>query len=592
MVALEPLLVVLILGLAAVLFVTEVLRSEIVALVIMALLMLTGLVTPAEGISGFSNPAVITILALFIISGGVYRTGIVSHVAHLLARYTGKSQLRILLLMVLVVGPSAAFLNNTAVVAILLPMVMTLAREARTSPSRLLMPLSYIAQMAGTITLIGSSTNLLASSLVASRTGTGFGMFEFSVVGLILFATGVAYLLLVGRHLIPARVPVDEGGAVLPPSFLTEVRVLPESPMVGKVLGDLTTEGRYKIEVHRIHRNGRPISRPLREVELQADDILLISAPAGILANLENQAKVEILLGTGRRDFGRGEVAQLAEVVVSPNSSLVRRTLGQATFAELFGLRVLGLLQRGPKMSSPLGSTPLQFGDTLLVEATPAALEKLRRDTDFIVGEDAPTAVLPPAKTAVALGITFAVVALAALGVYPILVVALAGAVLMVLTRVLRPDDIWRVVRWDVVFLLAGIIPLGIALENSGVAATLGSAIASASTYLPEVGIIMVFYATSMILTEIMSNNATVVLLVPVAFSTAVALGVNPITLVFAIMFAASSAFMTPIGYQTNLIVQGPGGYRYTDFTRAGVPLNLLLLVVVSYSLNLFFPLR
>ncbi len=592
MVAFDAVLVILVLLGALVLFVTEALRAELVALTVMAFLMLTGLVTPEEGVSGFSNPATMTILALFILSAGVYKTGVVTFAARRLSLLTGQSELRVLIAISLVVGPVSAFINNTAAVAILLPMVMTMAKESKLSPSKFLIPLSYVSMLAGTITLVGTSTNILASNLYLREIGRPFGMFEFSKVGIIIFLTGALYLFLIGRHLIPERLaPGEASEDALLRQFLTEVRIRPESPLVGKTLAEHRTRERYKIDVIRILRGRTAFDQPLTDVPLEAGDIFVLRAGRDSLTRLEDEAKVEILAGVKQEDVAAGTQAHLVEVVVSPNSSLVRRSLNESTFGEEFGVKVLGLRKHGPGFFRRLASTRLDFGDTLLVLATPEAVERLREDPEFIVSEEAPIEHYRKDKILIALGITTAVIALSAIGAYPLLVAAMAGAVLMVLSGVLKADELWTSIRWDVIFLLAGLIPLGIALEKTGVAETVGLGIAGFAAHLPALGIIMAFYLTSMILTEMISNNATVILLVPITFATATALAVSPLPLVLAVMFAASAAFMTPIGYQTNLMVYGPGEYRFTDFTRVGAPLNFLLWIVTSYSISVIFPL-
>ncbi len=588
----EGILVLLILLGALILFVTEALRAELVALSVMALLMLTGLVSPEEGVSGFSNPATMTILALFIISAGVYKTGIVTFLARRLALLTGASEVRILLVLVLVVGPVSAFINNTAAVAILLPLVMTLAKESRLSASKLLIPLSYVSMLAGTLTLVGTSTNILASNLYLREYGRPFGMFEFSIIGAVIFTTGCLYLFIIGRHLIPARVaPGEASEDAFLRQFLTEVRIRPGSPMVGKSLVDHKTRERYRIDVIRILRGQKAFDQPLAEIPLEAGDILVLRAGKESITRLEGEAKVEILAGVKQEDIAAGTTSHVVEVVVSPSSTLMRRSLNESAFAQEFGVKVLGLRKHGPGFFRRLASTRLDFGDTLLVLANPESLERLREDPSFIVSEEAPFEHYRTDKIIVGLGITATVITLAAMGVFPILVAAMAGAVLMVLSGVLRADELWTSIRWDVIFLLAGLIPLGIALENTGVASTVGAGIAVLAQNLPALGIIMAFYLASMLLTEMISNNATVILLVPISFATAAALGVSAIPLVLAVMFAASAAFMTPIGYQTNLMVYGPGEYKFTDFTRVGAPLNFLLWIVTSYAISVFFPL-
>lgn len=589
--SLDQILVVLILLAALVLFALEVIRAELVALSTMVALMVLGLVTAEEGVSGFSKPATITVLALFVISAGVYQTGVVDAVARRLVRLVGGSEVRALLAIFVVAAPASAFLNNTAIVAILLPFTITLAENSRTSRSKLLMPLSQIAILAGTVTVIGTSTNVLASGLLAQRTGKGFEMFEFAPIGLIALAVGALYILVIGRHLIPARIPAGpEGESAILLDFLTEARLRPGSRLIGPIKDGREALARARVKILRV----LPARGQVASTDLRAGDVLVLQTAQRELAHVESEFKVDLLASVSKEGAGKKAdgADHLVEVVVAPNSSLVRRTLEDNDIPREFGVKLLGLRKLRPSWLPHVSQAQLEFGDTLLVLADDEAIARMQKDPDLLVVDKRVALPLRGRNAILALTISFGVVGAAAMGFLPILTAALVGALLMVLTGILRPAELWTSVRWDVVFLMAGMIPLGIAVESSGLAAVIATRILGIAGDLPDFGIILLFYVASMLLTALLSNNANIVVLTPITFAVATSAGLDPIPLVLAVMFASSNDFNTPIGYQTNLMVYGPGGYRFLDYARVGLPLSIILALVTSYSIAWFFPLH
>ncbi len=581
MASLDQILVVALLVLTFVLFWTELLRAELVALCGMVLLMVAGLVTPQQGVSGFGHPATMTVLALFILTAGVTRTGIIASAGRWLSRRTNGNEVRVLVGLAVIVVPTSAFLNNTAIVAVLIPLTLAVAAQSKLSPSKLLMPLSQFAMLAGTITLIGTSPNLLASALIEEQTGQAFSLFQFSRVGLVVLATGLVYILLVGRHLIPARIaPGASGPALLLQEFTAEIRVLPESPLLGKTASEHPLFRPGQLDILSVLRDGKPIAPA---TFLEPGDLIAIRAPRSSLLRLEKDTGVEILSGVDPQDIASGD-AQVAEIIVAPSSGLVRRPITEGSVARTFGVKVLGI-RTAPKPFGFAFAKRLSYGDGLLVLATEEALQRFRDDPDFIVTSEQPTESLRPRKAALAVAILVAVVAAAAFGITSILVAALAGALAMILLRVLAPDDLWTSVRWDVIFLLAGMIPFGIALENTGLAAIAGEAVADLAFGLPPILVIAIFYVASLLLTMVLSNAGTVILMVPIGLATAAQIGASPVQLVAAIMFAASNDFLTPVGYQTNLMVYGPGGYKFSDYARAGAPLAVLVGIVTCFGI-------
>jgi di/tricarboxylate transporter len=561
---------------ALVIFSLDLFPIDLVALAIMALILILGPilgVTPQEALSGFSNPATITVLAMFILSGGINRTGAINLLARTMARFAGDVELRQLITIMLVVGPISIFINNTAAVAILIPSVIALAHEHHRAPSKLLIPLSFFSQLAGVITLIGTSTNILASTLSAQSGYGPFGMFEFAKVGLLIFVTGALYLLLIGRKLLPERQTEPElTDSYQVKEYLTEVIVLPDSPLVGKSVVDSRLREEFDIHVWEVLRDGQKLAHPLGDKILQIGDILCIKTNTRQLLKIsdveglaiEPEARLEgYELKSGRR--------KLLEVVIGPNSDLIGGTLQTTNFRHHYNCTVIAIRQHGEVIQERLGRVRLHFGDTLLLRGTISALAQVKREPGFIVGEEVPVEEFRTEKIPVALAIVAGVVIIAALG-QPILVTALVGGVLMVVTGCLKMNELHESIRLDVIFLLAGLIPLGLALENTGGAQLLADLAVQAAAYVAPLIVLGIFYLTAMILTELISNNATVVVMVPVAVTTAETLGLDPRAFILAIMFAASTSFSTPVGYQTNTMM---------------LPLNLLLAVVTPLYIYL-----
>ncbi|WP_440008292.1 SLC13 family permease [Halomicrococcus sp. SG-WS-1] len=585
---------------ALALFTTELLPVDVTAILVMVMLIVlepwTG-ISPAEGISGFSNEATITVLAMLILSEGVARTGVVQMLGTRMAAFAGDDLRKQLLAVIGVSGPASGFVNNTPVVAILVPVVTDLAHEGHTSPSKLLIPLSYASMFGGMLTLVGTSTNLLASN-VAGRLGGQyptlhrFSMFEFTQLGVVVLLTGSLYLLFVGHHLLPERIPPEEDyvDEYEMDEYLTEVVVDDDSPLVGSTVEEAIDTERFDVDVLQLVRGERTFLEPIRQTTVQAGDALTLRTDRGTLSRLLTDGG---LTPVGARmadeDLGPGDESSLFEVVIPRGSALVGETLASSTFRERYDASVLAFRRGRERIRDRLEAVRIGVGDTLLVQASANSVDRLAANPDFIVAHQPPDPDYRTDKIPVALAIVAGVVALPALDVYPILVSALAGVVAMVVTDVLRPSELYDSVEWSVIFLLAGVIPLGVALERSGGAELLGQAVAASADFLPVVGVLWVFYIATGLVTEVISNNASVVLMIPVAVEAATRIGADPFAFVLAVTFAASTSFLGPIGYQTNLFVYGPGGYRFTDYFRIGAPLQILLSVVTVAGIVAFW---
>jgi len=578
---------------ALVVFALEIFPIDFVAFGIMATVLILGPildVSPQEAISGFSNPATITVLAMFILGGAISRTGMINLLAQRMVRFAGNSELRQLLAVLIVVAPISAFINNTAAVAILIPTVITLSRSHRQTPSKLLIPLSYFSQLAGVMTLVGTSTNVMASSLAASTGQGAFGMFEFTPVGIFIFATGAIYLLVIGRRLLPTRRDTEEiTESYHVKEYLSEVIVLEDSPLVGKSLADGHMREDFDIHVFEIFREGKKLRHPLMDNILRADDVMFIKANAEQLLKIQAAEGVAIEPDVRLSDQDlESDQRGLMEVIIGPNSDLIGGTLKSTNFHHHYSSTVLAIRKHGELIQERLGDVSLGFGDTLLLRGNLASLEQLKREPGFVVTEEVQQEAFRTGKIPIALSIIVGVVLVAAFGV-PILVTSIVGCVLMVVTGCLQVNELHDSIRWDVIFLLAGVIPLGLALEKTGGAQLLADVAAKSAEYVPALVLLGIFYIMAMLLTELISNNATVVLMVPVGVATAEALGLDAKAFILAIMFAASTSFSTPVGYQTNTMVYGPGGYKFLDFTRVGGPLNLILAVLTPIYIFLIW---
>jgi di/tricarboxylate transporter len=588
---------IVVLGIVAVtivLFITEPVSVEVTALLIMVLLIILEpwtKISVAEGVSGFSNPATLTVLAMLILSEGIRRTGLVQLMAEWVGKLAGNSERRQLAATIAMSGPVSGFINNTPVVALLVPVISDMAHKAKTSPSKLLIPLSYASMLGGMLTLIGTSTNLLASDLSRRWLGHGFSMFEFTQLGAIVLIVGALYLMLFAPRLLPERVQPRETFVenYEMSGYLTEVEVADDSPLIGQALSDSLLRSRLDFQVVRVRRDGELCQSDFKPLVVRAGDCYLIRASENVLTMLTREQGLEIA-GSLTGGPARGDVdAKMVELVIPTNSTLEGQTLGELSLAEQYGFNVLALRRRGENILEALDEIALRAGDTLLVYGDDSVFERLAHHDDVILIDHTKVEPERRSKIPLAVAIIVAVVGLAALDIMPILVSSMAGAVLMMVFGVVRPTEVYDSVSWEVFFLLAGIIPLGIALEQTGTAEFLGTAIAATSTILPAIVVLWVFYIATGLITEVISNNASVVLMIPVAIGAAETMGANPFAFVLAVTFAASTAFLGPIGYQTNLFVYGPGGYRVADFLRIGAPLQILLSIVTVAGIDFFW---
>jgi di/tricarboxylate transporter len=586
------------------LFVWNRLRVDVVGMIVMVSLIVLGLVSPREGISGFANEAVITVAAMFILSAGLLRTGAIDLLTRWIEKLAGGGEFRLLLVTIALVVPLSAFINNTPVVVVVIPMVLGITRKFGIAPSRLFMPISFASQMGGTLTLIGTSTNLLVAGLLLDLGLERIRIFDITPPALIMAAVGIAYLLTVGRWLTPAReAETDLISSYDLRDYLTGLVVTPSAPVVGQSLREADIASRYGLNVIGIDRGGTRIPFPRGGAIIAANDVLIVEGKVAEIARIEGEGHFTIAGTrpdfplTERRAEGQdrpaGETEKgsgLAELIVPPRSPVIGQSLRQLNFRNRYGLPVLGIQRHGEPLTSRMRDVVLAPGDILLVNGSTRELRQLHETGELaLLG----TVALPARrqrKLKYSVSIILGVVLLAAFDVTPILVSALIGVVAMFVTGCLTPDEAYEDIDWMVIVLLGAIIPLGIAMQNTGTAQLIATSLLGVTRPLGLFGVLAAFYLLTSVLTELISNNAAAVVLTPIAIATAAALDASPMPFVIAVMFAASNSFMTPIGYQTNTFIYGPGGYRFSDFVRVGGPLNLLLLAVATFVIPIFFP--
>jgi di/tricarboxylate transporter len=772
-------LVLSILFAAIVMFVTEKIRVDVVALMVMVSLVLTGLVTPTEALSGFANLAVVTVWAVLILSAGLARTGVAALIGRPLLRLAGGSEARLIALIMLVVGVLSGFMNDIGVAALMLPVVVDIAYRTGRPPSRLLMPLAFAALLGGLNTLIGTPPNILVSEALRQYGLEPFRMFDYTPMGVVIMLTGITFMVLVGRHLLPKRnikelpendqeapgeffdlqerlfvlrLPSDsvlagktliqsrlgaalglnvlailradqnrlapgpatilrpgdrllvEGvpdrleemrgrGVLVREDYvmtveqllsteldLAELKLSPQSSLPGQTLEQIDFRHRFGLVVLAIQRGGGVVRTNLEKLPIQTDDVLLVQGPherldalqtgseflppsIGVPAGyqleerlvtmgipedsiLVNKTLVESRLGdafglgvmgivreetthlmpdpemrlaAGDRLLVKGreddivtleglqsleidsqappEMAELesehvglVDVVLSPRSTLGGKTLRQIHFREKFGLSVLAIWREGRAYRSKLRDMPLRFGDALLLYGPRDRLQMLGKELDFLVLTEAAQEAPRLNKAPIALLIMTTVLIPVILDLLPIAIAAVAGVVLMILTGCLPMEEAYQAIEWKAVFLIAGMLPLGIAMEQTGAARFLAEGMVGFVGGLGPLAVMASLFILAALASQVMPNPAVAVLLAPIAYSTANDLGISPYPLMMAVAVSASAAFLSPVGHSANVLVMGPGGYRFADFTKVGIPLTLVVLVVVLLVMPLLWP--
>lgn len=589
----DLMIVFIVLGLALVLFTRELVPIDVTALMILAALVTTGVLTPEEGIRGFSNPAPVTVAAMLVLSAGLMKTGAIVKLGAGITRLGGSAEFGQMTVILVTVGVLSAFINNTAAVAMFIPIVLGIARDQKISPSKLLIPLSFAGILGGICTYIGTSTNIIVGSILEDQGFTPFRMFEFTPLGGIFLVSGIIYLLFLGRRLLPARrTEADLTADYHVREYLTELVIQPRSRLIGKSLKETTLSGANDIQVLEIRRGEDWYDPLLADVVLAEGDLMIVK---GNIDNIMRVREAEGFAIHPRVKFRDEDLespdVMLAECVISASSGLIRRTLKGIDFRKRFQATVLAIRRHGGEIRDKLGRVRLQYGDTLLIQGRRDRLQSLRGSQEFmLIMEDTSTPRYRKRKMAAAVAIFAVVVSLAATGVLPIMVAAVLGALAMVLTRCLTIQEGYEAIDMRIVFLIAGTLSLGLAMQKTGGAQLIADqVIRFAGPWGPQ-AVLAVLYLVTMALTELMSNNATAALLTPIAIEIANGLGVDVRPFAFCIAFAASASFLSPIGYQTNTLVYGPGGYYFTDYFRVGLPISLSIWGLSTLLIPVLWP--
>ena len=580
----DIIIVLSILFLGFILFLLEYFTIDVTALIILSCFFGLGYLTPSEAVSGFSNPAVITIGLLFILSSAIQKTGLLEYLVVTINRLLQSSRGLGMAIYYFTVSIASALINNTAIVAIFMPVTIRLAHRYQISPSKMLIPLSYAAILGGTLTLVGTSTNLLVNSIYMSYEGVEpLGMFEFFRYGIIILIIGTIYLLIVAPKLIPSRTVTSSltksyhlGG------YLTEMRIKKGSALVGKSCLDRSINHNYDVTVLDIIRDQKHIVNNIRRTILKEGDILFVR---GTLENFIRMKEVEGITLLTDEKLTQAELEQedneLVECLLTDDSDLVGKSLMSANFRQVFGAFILAIRREGDIIRKKIAHMQLHAFDALLVYGPTKKISTLSDRGDFIVLGKVEARLQKDKFWWVSIYVVLISIFFASIGYVPILKGAFISVVILLCLKIITAQESYQSIHWQVIILIAALIPIGIVLQSTGTADWIGDNI-SRFIYLFSISwqpyvLLATIYFITMILTEISSNVATAIIMVPIAISVSGQIGLESRPFVFAVAFAASASFITPIGYQTNLMVYGPGGYKFSDYIRVGLPLSLLL---------------
>ena len=580
-----------------ILFISEKLSIDLVALLIITTLVLSGVISPEEGVAGFSNAATVTVAAMFVISAALFKTGAVNMVGPKLGAIIKKSPIIGLFVMMAGVGFVSAFINNTPIVAVFIPVVISACAISGQNASRYLIPLSYATINGGVCSLIGTSTNILVSGLATQNGLPAFSMFQMAPMGIVFFLVGTTYILLFGKYLLPDN--KDEKNLKKKfgvREYLTEIVLLEKSPSIGKKIMDSPLIKELEVEIIEIRRKDATFILPPLDLVLMANDIMKIRCNVDKIKELKDRIQIqlnpEIQIG---EETLEGRNTTLIEMIIPAHSDFEGKTLEELEFKRTYRAVPLAIKQRNEILHEQLNQTVLKAGDVILMEVKNHRLEEIkqlqsRQESPFILITEEGLTGFHFKKFMVVMLVILGVITSSALNIVPILAASIAGVVILVLGRCIKMTEVYEVIDWKVIFLLAGSLSLGVAMQKSGVAAMIADGLV---TYLGGYGPVIILsglYLITSLLTEIMSNNATAALLVPVAIATAQTLGVHAEPFLMAIAFGASASFATPIGYQTNTMVYTAGGYKFKDFLIVGGGLNIIFWIIASLLIPYFYP--
>jgi len=578
-------------------FVMEILPIEVTAMGAIGVLLLFNVLTWQEAISGFSNPAVITIGAIFILSRALVKTGFLEVFADFLTKKGGNQKWLTIFIFLFTVSIISGFINNTAAVAIFIPLGIDLCQRFHISPTKVLLPLSYAAIFGGTLTLIGTSTNLVVSSIMEEMNMAPFSMFEFTKLGLIFLVLGTLYNMIISKWFMPSRSIISSlTRKYHMGSFLTEFKVGEDSPLIGKTYKDLDISQKYNLQVYKIIRDSKNIRFNLQNIIIREGDIFLVHINVKDMLKFKDDMKV-LLLTDVKMNVAEltGKNHVIVEGLVSQQSALIGKTLQEFDFRNRYGSFVLAIKRQRELLRDKIAHIRLKFSDTLLIMVPKERLEILRTSNNLIVLEELDIHLRYERFWWFSILVIPAVMLLAAFGVIPIVKAAILGAILLLVMRTLSIQDAYESISWSVIFLIASLVPMGIAIQKTNLDEVTGNLIIGIGTLigggegLDPVIILAVLYGVTFILSAFISNAAVAVMLTPIGIMLATILNVDPRPFLVAICFGASCSFMTPMGYQTNMMVFGPGQYRLKDFFQMGIPLTIIFWFTAVYCIPRFW---
>ena len=592
----EILIVLSLIVLAFSLFVTEKFPLDVTALLILSILLIGQFLTIEEAISGFSNPAVITIGLLFILSYALQKTRILEYLIIRINKLVSRSKNLGLGVYLLTIAIASALMNNTAIVAVFMPVTIRLAHQYKVSPSKLLIPLSYAAIMGGTLTLVGTSTNLLVNAIYVDNGGVSLGMFEFAQYGWIPLTIGLVYVIWIAPLILPSRTITSSlTKSYHMAGYLTEMKISNDSPLIGKTCRDRNINQNYDVMVLDIQREGYLISTKVGEKIIQAGDILFVKGSVESFLRMKEVEKISLLTD---EKLTQKELEQednvLMECMLTDKSDIVGKTLMQSNFRKRFRTFILAIRRDGLIIRKKIAHVILHTYDTLLIYGGRKEIDKLASRGDFILLGEVQADLVKSRFWWVSILAIITTIILAAFGILPILKGAIISAVILLLLRIISPNEAYQSIHWQVIVLIAALIPLGIAIESTGTAAFIGQLISeTVSDFSPNKQpyiLLSLIYLITMILTEVSSNTATAIIMAPIVMAVTNQMGIDARPFIFAVCFAASASFVTPVGYQTNLMVYGPGGYKFSDFIKVGLPLSIIFWLLAILFIPIIWP--
>lgn len=593
----EAIITIVIILISLVLFVSEVITIDLVALLVMIALVITGIITPQEGVAGFSNPAILTVAFMFVLSTALLKTGALQFVAHKLSNtFKYNFQTGMFFMMLLIVFVSA-FVNNTPIVAVFIPVIIQIAHTSNQSPSKMLIPLSFASIMGGTCTIVGTSTNLLVIGIAEQNGVTGISFFSMTAMGSVFAVVGIIYMISLGIKLLPNRKnesKIEDKFKI--GAYLTDIQLLEKSDSVGNALGSSKIVKELNIDVLEIVRKGVNYSLPSDDFMLETNDVLKVSCSVDKIKNLKDLVKIQVgsPIKIGDDDL-KGTNASLVELIITSDSKIDGKTLREIDFKRNYRAIPLAIKHRKDVQYEDLYDSKLKSGDLILIEVNNKDLKFIKdignqQNAPFVLLSEDTLTDFDKKKFIWVSFVILAMIIAAATQVLDIMVGVITSVVLLVLTKVMNMKEVYEAINWKVIFLMAGAISLGVAMTNTGLDDLMADLIVGKLSIYGPIAILSGIYIITSFLTEIMSNSATAALLTPIAIACAHKLGVDPLPMVMAVAFAASASFLTPIGYHTNTMVYTAGQYKFTDFFKVGWILNIVFWVLATLLLPVFFP--